>query len=389
MLTFNNYLKAIKDKTIFPIFKIAFLFPDESVQFEIVEDMLNNGSVSINYNQGVRRSCKITLYNFHKKYIPTENSPLWIRRKFKLYLGVMNSDGDEYWQSAGVFVISNPNVLNNSSEKTITISGIDKFSLLDSQLGGELEAVYQITAGAKIYDAIKSILAFDNGNGQKIDPLEPILDLKYKDATLPYTITKEPGSATLGEILIELANSIACDIYYDTESRLRVQSGITDLSSITRPSLYDFSNQEAEYLENEISYQYDKVFNVVMVIGDNINGNLANGRAENINPFSPTRSTLIGKRTKVITDTNITIGDQALERSQYELKKISILPLLFKINCTFMVHFDVDSCVTITDDYYGYDHTRFLIQSVNIPLTTNSKISLDIVNIRDLPYYPA
>lgn len=388
-LTYQDYLSHLKDSNISPRFKIEFLYPDETVFSEISQDVLDdNGSLAINYTQGCRRSCNLTLYNADKRYLPTEDSPLWIGRKFKLYLGI-NINNEDFWNpdGNGVFVVSNPEVFNNFSDKKITITGLDKFSLLDGQLNGQIDSTYQIANGSNIYSAIKAILNFDNGNGYKIDTIEPILDSLHSNDTISYTIIKQPGETTLGEVLIELANSISCDIYYDSTGRLRVESGITDLASINRSSLWSYSTNKLEYLPNSIVYQYDKVFSVVKVIGDNINGNLATGIAENNNPFSPTRIAKIGRKTKVITDNNINTDALSLERSQYELKKISILQSLVKLQSTFMAHLDVDQCIDITDDYYNFKNQRFLIQSLNIPLTTKSNISIDASNIRDLPYY--
>ena len=66
----------------------------------------------------------------------------------------------------------------------------------------------------KIYDIIRSILLMDKWNGEVIDYIDPLLDPLYKDEVLPYDINKSAGSY-LGDILIELANILGANIYYD------------------------------------------------------------------------------------------------------------------------------------------------------------------------------
>jgi hypothetical protein len=52
-----------------------------------------------------------------------------------------------------------------------------------------------------------------------------------------------------------------------------------------------------------------------------------------------------------------------------------------------VIHLDVNNCIELNDDYYEFKNERFLIQSLDIPLSTGSQISIDAVNIRDLPFY--
>ena len=279
--------------------------------------------------------------------------------------------------------MNNHDAINFPSEKKITISGIDKFAMWDGQLGGEIDSIYQINAGTNVYSAIKSILQIDNK-----DQLDPILDATYKDEVTPFTIRQEIGS-NLGDILIQLSNMLSCDCYYDSEGRLRIESATDDLSSSTKPSLFTYSQNNLEYLGSSLSYQFDKVFNIVKVVGDNINGVQVSASAENDNILSPIRTSLIGSRTKIITDEVIQTSDQAQDRANYELNKISILQSLIKLESTFMAHLDVNACFSLTDDYYGFENERFLIQSLNIPLSTSSKISIDATNIKNLPFYSA
>lgn len=378
MITFDDYLKAIKSSTIKPRIKIEFLYPDETVKEEITEDIsTNGGNLSINFQNGVRRSCNVSLINISKKYIPSPNT-IWIRNKFKLWLG-LEINGEDYFIPQGVFVVRNPEISSNYSEKLMNLTGIDKFALLDGSLGGELDSIYQIPVGTNIYSVIKDILILAG------DTIPPLLDSKYKDEVSPYTLRKETGG-TLGDILIELAGMLSANIYYNENGQFVFEEGSTDIIDNIKPSIWDFTTEEFEYLGSNVIYQFESIYNDVLVIGDNVDGNIATGRATNTNLLSPTRTQLIGKRTKVIEDNIIYSDDLALQRANYELKRLIMLQSKTVIKSTPIFHLEVNKVITLTDSYYDFDFTRFLIQSINIPFSLGSQIDIDVVNSVELNF---
>jgi hypothetical protein len=378
MLTFDDYINAVKLNTIYPRIKIEFLYPDETVKEEITQDIKSNGgNLSINFQNGVRKSCNVPLINIDKKYIPSPNT-IWIRNKFKLWLG-LRINNEDYFISQGIFVVRNPEVSNNFSEKLVNLTGVDKFALLDGQLGGELDAIYQIPVGTNIHEAIKSILILAG------DTKSPILDSKYISETTPYTIRKEAGG-NYGEILNELAGMLSANIFYNENGHLVFEEGTVDIIDNTKSSIWDFTTEEFEYLGVNVTYQFEDIFNEVLVIGDNINGDIATGKATNTNLLSPTRTQLIGKRTKVIEDSIIYTDSLALQRANYELKRLIMLQSKSTLKSTPMFHLDVNKIITLTDDYYNFDRDRFLIQSINIPFDLGSQIDIDVVNSVELEF---
>jgi hypothetical protein len=377
-LTFDDYINAVKATTINPRIKIEFLYPDETVKEEITEDIKSDGgNLSINFQNGVRKSCNVTLINIEKKYIPSPNT-IWIKNKFKLWLG-FKINGEDYFISQGIFVVRNPEVLSNYSEKTVNLTGIDKFALLDGTLGGELDGIYQIPVGTNIYEAIKSILVLVN------DTKSPILDGKYISEVTPYTLRKEAGG-NYGELLIELAGMLSANIYYNENGHLIFEEGTIDIVDNIKSPIWEFTTDEFEYLGSTVTYQFEDIFNEVLVIGDNIDGNIATGKATNTNLLSSTRTQLIGKRTKVIEDSIIYTDNLALQRANYELKRLVMLQSKSIIKSTPMYHLDVNKIITLTDDYYDFDKERFLIQSINIPFSLGSQIDIDVVNAVELTF---
>ena len=200
-LTYNDYLLYINKQIQKPIAKIEWLRVDETVESTITSDILG-GNLSISRNNGVRRTCSFTLKN-EPNLLP-DIYGIWVKKKFKLWLGVIDDNGNEFFLPQGVFVLTNPNYNSEPSGSTVTINGTDKFCLLNGEMGGILKDIYQINSGTNVNNSITTILtAFG-------DPKPPIMDLTSQ--TFPYTIRKGQDD-NIGELLKEIAKISSRNIY--------------------------------------------------------------------------------------------------------------------------------------------------------------------------------
>ena len=447
----DRYLNALKQNIIYPVFKVELMDFAENVIGELTQDISQeeSGSISINYQQGVRRSCSLTLFNVNEnlklkqgKYLLNENG-LWVNTKFKLYTGVKvfktqqirreldieneedllfqdssGQDEDEsisllyrkntnttqqdiYWFSQGIYLLTNPSVLKDMSKKTITINGIDKFGVFGSETNfNQTESTYVIEEGSLIGNVITSILNFDTNNGLPLDTKRPFIDPNAKtlvttgdsqevivsQARLPFEINKSPETY-FSDILIELANIYACDIYYDVEGRLHFEKGNEKQSMNDFGSLWDFSDKEAEYFNPQLDYDFTSVYNVIKVIGNNPVADLFVHIAKNEDPSSPTRIQLLGEKILYIESSFCYNEERTKDFANYMLRKKSMMPLTFSFQSSFMPHLDVNKIITITDDYYNYSQERFIIQSLTIPLTTKSLMDIECTNTAVIPYF--
>lgn len=444
----DRYLNALKQPKIYPVFKVELMDFAENVIGEITQDISkeDSGSISVNFQQGVRRSCSLTLVNVNEnlhlregKYLLNENG-LWVNTKFKLYTGIkiksfenlppeeldytgsedllykdkdseqenlwIRNRGQEiqkdiYWFSQGVFLLTDPSVLRDMSKRTITLNGIDKFGVFGSETNfSSTEATYKIEADSNVREVISSILEFDKGNGLKLDVKEPYLDPNTKvlvsnelgekpvaQATLPFEINKSPETY-FSDILIELANVFACDIYYDTEGRLHLEKGNEKMDMEDFNSLWDYSDKEPEYFSPQLNYDFKSVFNVVKVVGDNPSStDLFEVTLKNKDPSSPTRIALLGEKILYIESSFCYNLQRTKDFANYMLKKKTMVPLTFSLQSSFIPHLDVNKIITITDDYYNFSQQRFVIQSLTIPLTTKSLMDIECTNTALIPYF--
>lgn len=369
MATFQDYLNEIGKTIRNPIFKVQFLRADENPLFDVVDDISTNGSLNIQNKNGVRRSVGFDLYNFNKEYFPELDSPIWIGKKFKLWLGY-RINGEDFFLPQGIFVMDDPNVDSNNG--VVGISAIDKFGMLDGTLGGEIDSIFIINAGVTLNTAVRSVMLLSN------DPAEIIIDSTVASQTLPYQIIKETGD-TIGSILEELAFAFSCNVYYNENGQLVFEKDIPDniKGSVHR---FTVGVDETNYNGGSTRYRFNKVYNSCLVIGDNVKGAIATGKVSNNDLLSDTSIPNIGyERVLVVYDDIIYNSTLATERAKYELKRASVVGNEGTLQSTPMYHLDVDRVISITDDRLNFVNKRTVINSINIPFN-NSQMSIGVVD---------
>lgn len=93
----NRYIEVSKRPVIYPRFKVSILDHMENEIDEITREITtdNKGSISVNYNSGVRRTCSLTIADIDGRFIPSPSGYFWIGRKFKLYIGLYDDETDD------------------------------------------------------------------------------------------------------------------------------------------------------------------------------------------------------------------------------------------------------------------------------------------------------
>jgi len=378
-LTKQDYFDIVKKGKYTNVAKIVFLRrEDESIISEITGDILS-GNLSINKQNGVRRSVDFTLKNVDKKYIPNKYG-IWIGSKIQLYLGI-KFNNEFYWEFHGIFVLLNPTLNMSINNNTISINAIDKFSLYDGQYSGNLNDYVIINNGTNINVAINSILTSSAIIGEKnLDPKSSILE--PTSIALSYELRKGYGDK-ISSLLSELAFYSSRNIYYNRFGFLTFEEDIDDT---TKGSSWDFGFDDNKLTLQSFSKNehFDNVFNVVKVIGMTIDGLTAIATAKNINPLSNTNIDIIGEKfAPVIEDSRISDSLLAQKRADFELKKLIRLNSSINISCLPLIHLDVDEIITITNENSNLYRERFVIQSIGFSFG-NNLMSITATNIKEL-----
>lgn len=365
MVTFQDYIDMLRSGKYKPIAKVEWLRVDETVESTIVADILG-GSITVNRNNGSRRTCSVNLQGT-PDLLPDVYG-IWVKKKFKLWMGFI-INGEEYFLPQGIFVLTDPNYNSSPSGLDVTITGTDKFSLLNGELGGLLKDIYQISAGINVNNAVRTILtAFG-------DPKQPIMDISSQ--TFPYDIRKSQDE-NIGDMLKEIAEFSARNIFYDEDGYLNF---VDDINDEAKGSIWDFNDSldSFSYLDGSYTSQFTEVRNLVKVIGVNVNGTIPMGTAINELPITGTEVSRIGEIPKVVLNDYISTNTEALNLANYMLKRLCVLGVSGSVGAVKMPHLDVDKIITITDSQLGYNRKRFLIDNISLGLGVDDGATINVV----------
>lgn len=406
-MNFDRYLKVIKED-FRPAIKVEWLNPDESVNFEFTNALYKiDVDLSVNYKNGSRRSCTLTLNN-DRNVFPIDFNNIWIGQKFKLWMGIYLDSETPYYFPQGVFYVINPEDVYNPSTRTVTINGVDKWAYLDGTLFGRLSGIYQTGIGVDLYSATRELLKLsrfkddfskaENAEGKElkdemIDPVPPLLSPILSNKTVdgkrvldcPYTAIVERGK-TFADVLLEYATILCANIYYDVNGRLVLEPMINtaeDITDTNKEILWHYTVDEKTFLGLTQKHDFEKIHNDFIVLGNVVNGYQFKGRVQNRNPRSNTCMQRIGLRTKEPYEDNQYASDkQCVELAKYYAKTDTILQKSGDISSVTLYHLDVNKLVTVSTPNNNMSKELFLI--VGFSLSASGSMTLNIASVNIL-----
>lgn len=376
-----NYLNQFKVRQYY--IKLRFEIMDwyENVTDEITVDILSSsiGNLSVNLEQGVRRSVSFSVYDYDGRYKLSENSPFQIYKKFKLYIGLVEGD-DTYYYSQGIFISKNVKYVN----QVLSIEAVDKFAVFTDELKFCcLQQTYVIPVETKVDKVVKDILTLNSKKGYVYDIAPPIIDITIANDILPYEIKKESGSY-IGDILIEIATSMNANIYYNTNGNLVITKNKDGQYIHLQPLFYASGD---DLINLNVGNDLANCYNMFTVYGYDKLGGLHQHTAINKNAMSPCRLDLLGEKPCEIEENEMCVSDEVcIDYSNYKMKQ----NLLTSLSCSLSVHcsplLDVDNTIAIADEYFGFDFVPFVIKSFSVPLGVGLT-NVECTNIQWLPDY--
>lgn len=137
----EEFLLNLENKTHREIFARITALNMAELPIETIEGRVTGGSINIDGNSAVRRTCNLTMV---AKDININNFYWGLNTKIKLEIGLTNDIDDKYsniiWFPQGIFVITTFNTSHTTNNYQITLNGKDKMCLLNGDLGGALPA---------------------------------------------------------------------------------------------------------------------------------------------------------------------------------------------------------------------------------------------------------
>ena len=403
----NAYNNALSNLNNNYRIRLEILTDEETVIGEITKDLSLTaaGQITINYEQITRRSCSLSLINVDNKYIPTKNSPFWLNRKFKLWLGLVVGK-DTYWWSQGIFYT----VSANATGRILSIEGVDKGGALDGTLKLNMtEAQYQFKRGKALTEMIKQTLALDVGNpyGSKnfpigfggnrpIDSQPPLIGIEYYGFNTVADISIDANSY-ISEMFVNMAELYAADCYYNTNGNLVFEQHIDSSGYNYVPTQWSFTDLSSTFEDVNYEYSYEGE-NVVTVYTNTTEAGVRNvaWTAYNTNPLSP-----LNVATGIRRAPHIEIPyyhNKQLSQDQQEAQQIkdcrstanhyllanSMLGMTLNFNAPIIPHMDVNKTIQISDQYADIENGIYVVQSITIPLSSD-KMQISATNINWLP----
>lgn len=436
-MSFQKYLDIVSGDFRKAV-KVEWLNPDESVAFEFTNALYDiNVDLSVNYQNGSRRTCTLTLNNDRNQF-PINFNNIWFGQKFKLWMGIYIDEKTPYYFPQGVFYISNPNEVYQPSNRTTKINGVDKWAFLDGTLGGKLHGTYQTNIGNDLLEATRVLLklsryddSFDETDDttKMVDPIPPFIspyfltkttyvlttdtsrvngkiyysynkvDGTYTEYTgssiegkyikeyvkkCPYTAKIERGK-TYADVLLEYATILCAHIYYDVNGRLTIEPMTDEADDITdtnKETVWHFTVEKKQLLGLNTTYNFDKVYNDIIVLGNIANGYQFKARVQNRNLASDTCVQKIGLKTKEpFEDNQYYSDDQCKELAIYYAKIDTILQKSGDISSTPLYHLDVNKLVTISTPNNNMSKELFLITGYTLNSSNSMSVNVTSVNV--------
>lgn len=399
---FKAYLKALKEPFI-KLCRLRFLQPDGSTAFALDNNpenrrshaFISDGSISVNMQNGQRRTCTITLANIDNEFDYNVNN-IWFGQEIALDEGLVLPSGEDFYIPQGVFLIETPTETLNPTQKTITYNLVDKWANLDGTLFGNLDGTYEVSLNTNIFEPITALLALPKGNGQQVDRVQPVYTEYYNSKTqelpdgssismavTPYTLRSE---TTYADVILGLAKMLNAWVGYDATGALRVDPSQDDISDTTKPVLWQFSMSEAQLLGATYTVKNTEVYNDYIVIGEQLDDNTQpTGRATNYDPRSDTNVNLIGRKTLKTTEAGYGTVTQCQDYAAWKLKRSSVLQKAVSISCSQIMHISENNLVTIIrTDKPNSPTERHLIQGFTRPLTGTGEMTISATSVNDL-----
>lgn len=375
----ERYIANLSAQIKHPVYMIEALRQDETVYDDISKHVIDgSGSVDADYADGLRRSSSFSIANPDGRYTEFINN-LTMTSKYKVWLGV-EIDGNAFYWPQGVFIFDDPNIDGHQDNKEVSLSGVDKWSLLNGQHGGILEGTYIVKAGSTYGDAIRRTLALDIVN----DPVEPNIHPALEDEVITYDITKDEGG-TIADIFLDMALNINANIYYDANG---VLTSVPMEEEIFFGTEHIFDSSDTNYIGSVKQYDTENIYNSVLVVADNAQNEDEPIRCEVQNTDLADPNSIPNSMTKKVYIPSdylegIDSDKKALDRANYELRKIKNKYSNIDVDYIDVLYLDVGGIVQVHDDDISSNGDKYVINSTSRTIGTDIKSALSVAIVRD------
>lgn len=239
-------------------------------QFLTVDSLEGNllkGSVSIDANSDMRRTCSVELVVTDSSYNVQAGGKIWLDKYIQIYVGIEDIRTKEIsWTNMGIYLINQPSYNYDAQTHTLSFQGVDLMAKLTglrngyvTGLAGEDKVV--ISVGQDIREVIIGILK-ENGFNRYV-----VSECQNTDGAIqavPYDMEFEQGS-TWWDVLSALRDILpSYQIYFDVD-------GVFHYDMIPYkaddPIRIDLNTWDNNAISESVDIDFESVKNAVEVYG--------------------------------------------------------------------------------------------------------------------------
>ena len=239
-------------------------------QFLTVDSLEGNllkGSVSIDANSDMRRTCNIELVVTDSSYNVQAGGKIWLDKYIQIYVGIDDiRTGETSWTNMGIYLINQPSYSYDAQTHTLSFQGVDLMAKLTglrngyvTGLAGEDKVV--ISVGQNIREVIIGILK-ENGFNRYI--VSECQNVDGAIQNVPYEMEFEQGS-TWWDVLVALRNILpSYQMYFDVD-------GVFHYDMIpyraNDPIRIDLNTWDNNAISESVDVDFESVKNAIEVYG--------------------------------------------------------------------------------------------------------------------------
>ena len=384
--TLNEICNIFNRHTLIPVFRLYLLDDDENIIKDISQDMLS-GDLTRTYQTGKRCTLTANLLNGHGKYTPAnKNYEIYLGCKLRFDAGMLINN-DIYWFQQGIFILKDMSFSSNDSEQTVTFNLHDKFALFDGTIRGTSALKTIVPVGVPMKQAFINILGLDNGTGKPYDKKPIIFNTEYATQNTYKTI-KTDFNSNYGAILIDSANTISSDVYYNAYGNMVVKSNVNEFLQQNLPVVFRINDGDRILYNKSISYNWDKLRNRIIVKGAITNGYQFTATADNTNLFSlyNVNNGRYGVRSEVVSDPKLYSDTLCMEKAMYTLVERQRGVKTLSLSLGYIPFLDVNQSILVTLSDYDLNNANYVIDSISMSISDTPSVSLQLSNIGDVVF---
>jgi hypothetical protein len=316
--------------------KIELLNRDMKTIDEMSGDLIS-GSLTIDADSDIRRTCDVTFHVKDKSYLIGSDSKIWIDKFMRIYIGIVHQRSKTIrWYSLGIFIFNDNSYSYDNQSKSLSINCADMMCKLTGTRNGQLPSLTtEIPVDSNIRNAMISTITQLGWVKKYI-----INDI---NKLVPYDLKFSTGQSVY-DVIAKLRDLYpAWETYFDVDGTFickQIPTGTNEAVIIDDSVLSDL------LISEPLSNSFNGIKNVTRIYGkDTVFAEYKETSVDN--PFSTVN---IGEEiVQVFADgdyAKITTNELAMERAKYETWKSTYLKDQRSFNMLYIPFLDVNQKIS-------------------------------------------